>query len=145
MSSATSDNEFVTPTGVLWDDPEAGKTWLVSIVGVTILAALVMAISVIYFRTEQAEVDAKVIEPEYLALKDLKASQLSLLAGSGTYTTEVGGQKVERRRIPVAEAIRMMAGNPALAVPPAGSRAGVAPAADAGTPTTPTAASAVPN
>jgi hypothetical protein len=145
MSSATSDNEFVTPTGVLWDDPEAGKTWLVSIVGVTILAALVMAISVIYFRTEQAEVDAKVIEPEYLALKDLKASQLSLLAGSGTYTTEVGGQKVERRRIPVAEAIRMMAGNPALAVPPAGSRADAAPAADAATPTTPTAASAVPN
>ena len=145
MSSATSDNEFVTPTGVLWDDPEAGKTWLVSIVGVTILAALVMAISVIYFRTEQAEVDAKVIEPEYLALKDLKASQLSLLAGSGTYTTEVGGQKVERRRIPVAEAIRMMAGNPALAVPPAGSRADAAPAADAATPTTPTTASAVPN
>jgi hypothetical protein len=145
MSSATSDNEFVTPTGVLWDDPEAGKTWLVSIVGVTILAALVMAISVIYFRTEQAEVDAKVIEPEYLALKDLKAAQLSLLAGSGTYTSEVGGQKVERRRIPVAEAIRMMAGNPALAVPPAGSRAGVAPAADGATPTTPTAASAVPN
>jgi hypothetical protein len=145
MSSATSDNEFVTPTGVLWDDPEAGKTWLVSIVGVTILAALVMAISVIYFRTEQAEVDAKVIEPEYLALKDLKASQLSLLAGSGTYSTEVGGQKVERRRIPVAEAIRMMAGNPALAVPPAGSRADAAPAADAATPTTPTAASAVPN
>jgi hypothetical protein len=145
MSSATSDNEFVTPTGVLWDDPEAGKTWLVSIIGVTILAALVMAISVIYFRTEQAEVDAKVIEPEYLALKDLKASQLSLLAGSGTYSTEVGGQKVERRRIPVAEAIRMMAGNPALAVPPAGSRADAAPAADAATPTTPTAASAVPN
>jgi hypothetical protein len=145
MSSATSDNEFVTPTGVLWDDPEAGRTWLVSIIGVTILAALVMAISVIYFRTEQAEVDAKVIEPEYLALKDLKAAQLSLLAGSGTYTTEVGGQKVDRRRIPVAEAIRMMAGNPAFAVPPAGSRAGAAPAADAATPTTPTAASAVPN
>ena len=145
MTSATSDNEFVTPTGVLWDDPEAGKTWLVTIIGVTVLAALVIAISVIYFRTEQAEVDAKVIEPEYLALKDLKASQLSLLAGSGTYTTEVGGQKVERRRIPVAEAIRMMAGNPALAVPPAGSRADAAPAADAATQTPPTVASTVPN
>lgn len=145
MTSATSDNEFVTPTGVLWDDPEAGKTWLVTIIGVTILAALVIAISVIYFRTEQAEVDAKVIEPEYIALKDLKAAQLSLLAGSGTYTAEVNGQKVERRRIPVAEAIRMMAGNPALAVPPAGSRTDAAPAAAQGTPTTPTAAPAMPN
>lgn len=145
MTSATSDNEFVTPTGVLWDDPEAGKTWLVTIIGVTILAALVIAISVIYFRTEQAEVDAKVIEPEYIALKDLKAAQLSLLAGSGTYTAEVNGQKVERRRIPVAEAIRMMAGNPALAVPPAGSRTDAAPAAAQGTPTTPTAAPTMPN
>ena len=144
MSSASQDNEFVTPTGVLWDDPEAGKTWLVSIVGVTILAALVIAISVIYFRTEQAEVDAKVIEPEYLALKDLKAAQEALLAGSGTYTVEVGGQKVERRRIPVADAIRMMAGNPSLAVPPAGSRA-EAPAAAPAVATTPTAAPAVPN
>ena len=145
MTSAASDNEFVTPTGVLWDDPEAGKTWLVTIIAVTVLAALVIAISVIYFRTEQAEVDAKVIEPEYLALKDLKAAQLSLLAGSGTYTAEVGGQKVERRRIPVAEAIRMMAGNPALAVPPAGSRTDAAPAAAQATPTTPTAAPAMPN
>ena len=148
MTSAASDNEFVTPTGVLWDDPEAGKTWLVTIIAVTVLAALVIAISVIYFRTEQAEVDAKVIEPEYIALKDLKAAQLSLLAGSGTYVTEVGGQKVERRRIPVAEAIRMMAGNPALAVPPAGSRtdaAPVAPSAAEAVPTTPTAAPAMPN
>ncbi len=145
MTSAASDNEFVTPTGVLWDDPEAGKTWLVTIIAVTVLAALVIAISVIYFRTEQAEVDAKVIEPEYIALKDLKAAQLSLLAGSGTYTAEVGGQKVERRRIPVAEAIRMMAGNPALAVPPAGSRTDAAPAAAQATPTTPTAAPAMPN
>lgn len=145
MTSAASDNEFVTPTGVLWDDPEAGKTWLVTIIAVTVLAALVIAISVIYFRTEQAEVDAKVIEPEYIALKDLKAAQLSLLVGSGTYTAEVGGQKVERRRIPVAEAIRMMAGNPALAVPPAGSRTDAAPAAAQATPTTPTAAPAMPN
>ena len=123
MSSASQDNEFVTPTGVLWDDPEAGKTWLVSIVGVTILAALVIAISVIYFRTEQAEVDAKVIEPEYLALKDLKARQLELLASSGAYEADVGGKPVQRRRIPVAEAMRMMASDPSLAVPAAGTRA----------------------
>ena len=135
MSSPTQDNEFVTPTGVLWDDPEAGKTWLVSIVGVTILAALVIAISVIYFRTEQAEVNAKVIEPEYLALKDLRAAQESLLASTGTYTVEIGGTAVERRRIPVTEAMRLMAANPALAVPPAAPKpAPAAPAAAAPAP-----------
>ena len=119
----------MTPTGVLWDDPEAGKTWLVSIVGVTILAALVMAISVIYFRTEQAEVDAKVIAPEYLALKDLKAAQLELLKSGGAYVADIGGQQVQRKRIPVADAIKLMAENPALAMPAAGSKPAAAPAA----------------
>ena len=122
MSTASEHNEFETSTGVLWDDPEAGKTWLVSLMGVTIVAALVIALSVMYFRTEQAEVDAKVIEPEYLALKDLKSRQLELLASSGAYEADVGGKPVQRRRIPVAEAMRMMAADPSLSVP-AASRA----------------------
>jgi hypothetical protein len=125
MSTASQDNEFVTPTGVLWDDPEPGKTWLVSLMGVTIIAALVIAMSVIYFRSEQGEVDVKVIEPEYMALKDLQAKQAALLAGSGTYTVEVGGSPVERRRIPVTEAMSMLAANPALAVPGKAPRAAV--------------------
>jgi hypothetical protein len=136
MSTASPENEFVTPAGVLWDDPEPGRTWTVSLVGIIILAALIIAISVIYFRTEQAEVNAKVIEPEYLALKDLRGAQESLLASTGTYTIEIGGTAVERRRIPVTEAMRLMAANPALAVPPAASKpAPAAPAAAAPAPT----------
>jgi hypothetical protein len=46
MSTATQQNEFETSTGILWDDPEAGKTWLVALMGIAILAALVIAISV---------------------------------------------------------------------------------------------------
>ena len=135
MSTATPDNEFVTPTGVLWDDPEPGQTWTVSLVGITILAALIIAISVIYFRTEQAEVNAKVIEPEYLVLKDLRASQEALLASGGTYRVEIGGAEVTRKRIPVVEAMRLMAANPALAVPPAAPKpAPAAPAAAAPAP-----------
>jgi len=144
MSTASQDNEFVTPTGVLWDDPEAGKTWLVSLMGVTIIAALVIAMSVIYFRSEQGEVDVKVIEPEYMALKDLQAKQAALLAGSGTYTAEVGGVTVERRRIPVTEAMAMVAANPALAVPGSAPRAAV-PGPAAAAPTASAAAETTPN
>lgn len=129
MSTASQPNEFETSTGVLWDDPEAGKTWTVSLMGVTILAALVLALSVMYFRTEQAEVDAKVIAPEYLALKDLKAAQLELLESGGAYSADIGGQPVQRKRIPVTDAIRMMAENPSLALPAAGSKPTPAPAA----------------
>jgi hypothetical protein len=128
MSTASQPNEFETSTGVLWDDPEAGKTWTVSLIGVTVLAALVLALSVMYFRTEQAEVEAKVIEPEYLALKELKAQQLELLASRGAYSMDMGGASVQRNRIPVADAMRMMAENPSLALPAAGSKPAPAPA-----------------
>ena len=43
MSTASPENEFVTPAGVLWDDPEPGRTWTVSLVGIIILAALIIA------------------------------------------------------------------------------------------------------
>lgn len=128
MSTASQHNEFETSAGVLWDDPEAGKTWLVSLMGVIILAALVIALSVMYFRTEATEVEAKVIAPEYLALKDLKARQHELLASKGTYSVEVNGKQVQRNRIPVADAMRMMAENPSLALPAADSKPVAAPA-----------------
>lgn len=129
MSTAPQTNEFETPTGVLWDDPEAGKTWTVSLMGVTILAALVVALSVMYFGSEQKEIEAKVIAPEYLALKDLKARQLDLLASRGAYSVEVNGQQVQRQRIPVTEAMQRMAENPRLAAPSPAAKPAPAPAA----------------
>ena len=136
MSTATQQNEFETSTGVLWDDPEAGKTWLVSLMSIAILAALVIAISVVYFQTEGTEFEAKVIEPEYMALKDLKARQNALLDSAGSYTVEIGGQQVKRERIKVADAMKMVAGNPSLTVPDASAKkaAPAAPAAAAPAP-----------
>ena len=122
MSTATQQNEFETSTGILWDDPEAGKTWLVALMGIAILAALVIAISVIYFLSEGNEFEAKVIEPEYVALKDLTARQKDLLDSAGSYTIEVGGQQVTRERIKVSDAMQMVAGNPSLAVPSASAK-----------------------
>ncbi len=135
MSTAQT-NEFETSTGVLWDDPEAGQTWLVTIVGVVILAGLVIFLSVVYFRGEEKEVETKVVDPAYLSLADAKQAQQALLASSGTYTVEVGGQQVKRNRIPVTKAMEMLAANPALAVPAEGARKpkAAAPAPAAGAP-----------
>jgi len=119
MSTASQNNEFETSTGVLWDDPEAGQTWLVSLIGIIILTAVVIALSVMYFKTEQTEVDLKVIEPQYAALEDLKLKQMELLGSSGSYSLDIAGKPVERQRIPVAEAIKMVSKNAALTVPPA--------------------------
>jgi hypothetical protein len=119
MSTASQNNEFETSTGVLWDDPEAGQTWVVSLIGIIILTAVVIALSVMYFKTEQTEVDLKVIEPQYIALEDLKLKQMELLSSSGTYSLDIAGKPVERQRIPVAQAIKLVAQNSALTVPPA--------------------------
>ncbi|MBM4098671.1 MAG: hypothetical protein FJ260_01760 [Planctomycetes bacterium] len=131
MATAPQTNEFETSTGVLWDDPEAGKTWTASLMGVTILTALVVALSVMYFSSEQREVEAKVIAPEYLALKELKSSQLDLLASRGAYAVEVNGVKAERNRIPVGDAIVMMSQNPSLAAPDPAAKPAPAPSAPA--------------
>jgi hypothetical protein len=72
-----------------------------------------------YFKTEQTEVDLKVIEPQYIALEDLKLKQMELLGSSGSYSLDIAGKPVERQRIPVAEAIKMVSQNAALTVPPA--------------------------
>jgi hypothetical protein len=119
MSTASQNNEFETSTGVLWDDPEAGQTWLVSLIGIIILTAVVIALSVMYFKTEQTEVDLKVIEPQYAALEDLKLKQMELLGSSGSYSLDIAGKPVERQRIPVTEAIKLVSKNAALTVPPA--------------------------
>ena len=141
MSTASQNNEFETSTGVLWDDPEAGQTWLVSLIGIIILTAVVIALSVMYFKTEQTEVDLKVIEPQYIALEDLKLKQMELLSSSGTYSLDIAGKPVERQRIPVAEAIKLVAQNSALTVQPASASK---PRAAASAPAAPAAAAPAP-
>ena len=141
MSTASQNNEFETSTGVLWDDPEAGQTWVVSLIGIIILTAVVIALSVMYFKTEQTEVDLKVIEPQYIALEDLKLKQMELLSSSGTYSLDIAGKPVERQRIPVAEAIKLVAQNSALTVPPSSASK---PRAAASAPAAPAAAAPAP-
>lgn len=116
--STYSENEFVTSAGVLWDDPEEGKTWLISLVGIVVLCGLVVFLSVVYFRTEQTEHTAKIVDESWLALQRSKQAQIELLATAQTY--EVGDTtKVTRERIPITKAMEAIAANPRLIVPPA--------------------------
>jgi len=133
MSTVTQNNEFETTTGVLWDDPEAGTTWLVSLLSVIIFSAAVIALSVMYFQTEQTEVDIKVIEPQYIALETLTTKQKELLRSSGSYSVDVVGKPVTRERIPVEQAIKMVAQNSALTLPSASAKQSAAPSAPAPT------------
>lgn len=121
--STTTENEFVTSAGVLWDDPEEGKTWLVSLIGIVVLCALVVFLSVVFFRAEQREVTIKVVDESWLSLQRAKQAQVEQLAASGPYQATVGDKPVARERMPIGKAMEALAANPALAVPPAGAAA----------------------
>ena len=89
--------------------------------------------------------DLKVIEPLYIALEDFKLKQMELLGSSGNYSLDIAGKPVERQRIPVAEAIKLVAQNSALTVPPASaSKPRAAAPAPAPAPAPKPAAAAVP-
>lgn len=119
--STTTENEFVTSAGVLWDDPEEGMTWLVSLIGIILLCALVVFLAVVFFRGEQAEVATKVTDESWLALQKSKQAQVELLASSGPYTVDVGGTPVARERMSITKAMEAVAANPKLAIPPVGT------------------------
>lgn len=119
--STTTENEFVTSAGVLWDDPEEGKTWLVSLISIVVLCALVVFLSVVFFRAEQREVTVKVVDESWLSLQRAKQAQVEQLAASGSYEATVGDKPVKRERMPIGKAMETLAANPALANPPAGT------------------------
>lgn len=126
--STTEQSEFVTATGVRWDDPEEGKTWLVSLIGIVVLCALVIFLSVVFFRAETTEVEQKVVDKSWEALQTAKRAQLDLLTQSNTYAVEVGGKQLNRQRIPITQAMEKLAADPRMAAPAAGSSAAAAPA-----------------
>ena len=91
------------------DDPEAGSTWFISLVSIVLLVVTVLALVVMYFGFEAAEVDRKVIDKPTMALEELRLSQEESLTGYGTYKVEdADGEMVDRIRIPVSRAMELV-------------------------------------
>ncbi len=96
------------------DDPVAGPTWVISLSSIIILAALVIATCVFYFRFENIEVDEKVIEPPNVWKAKLKAEQLAQLGVYQKYTvTASNGSEETRIRIPIERAMDLVIAEPA--------------------------------
>ncbi|MSR28669.1 MAG: hypothetical protein EXS03_03725 [Phycisphaerales bacterium] len=98
-----------TAPAVQIDDPEAGQTWVAALSGVIILAALVVATCVFYFRVEQEEVDLKVIDVQDQWLAGLKQEQVREISVYQKYTvTAPDGASLPRIRIPVTLAMELV-------------------------------------
>lgn len=75
-----------------FDDPEPGSTWFVSLAGVVILVALVIAISAVAFNWERREFQAKVVDRAVGVLPVIPAAPLD---ASGVRTLM---REIDRRR-----------------------------------------------
>lgn len=99
----------INPDLPILDDPEAGSTWFISLVSIVLLVVTVLALVVMYFGFEAAEVDRKVVDKPTMALEELRLSQEESLTGYGTYKVEdADGEMVDRIRIPVSRAMELV-------------------------------------
>ena len=62
----------INPDLPILDDPEAGSTWFISLVSIVLLVVTVLALVVMYFGFEAAEVDRKVVDKPTMALEELR-------------------------------------------------------------------------
>lgn len=93
----------------LMDDPEAGQTWLVSLVSIIILSVLVIAICVFFFRFENKEVGEKVVLPANAWSQGMRLEQQGELAKYQKYSvTAPDGSTQARIRIPISRAMEIV-------------------------------------
>ncbi len=97
------------------DDPEPTQTWVASVVFVLGTVITIAAVAAAYFNIDRSGVEARVVDPAFQELVDLKAAQAALLTSYGTMTTEVDGKPVKKIRIPVAKAMELIVAESATA------------------------------
>jgi hypothetical protein len=107
MQSPTDDN---LPIAQQMDDPEPGYSWFFSIAGIVVFVAIVLALSVLYFRARGSLIREVQIDAPIRALTDLRQSQKELLAEYARYReTLPDGSSVERIRVPIGRAMEIVA------------------------------------
>ncbi len=90
-------------------DPSGGPTWFWSIAGSLMCIATIFAVATIYFWSESAEVDAKIINQPHQEVQALRAAQEATLAQYGRYTVALAdGSEEERIRIPITRAFELL-------------------------------------
>jgi hypothetical protein len=91
------------------DDPAAGPTWFIGIVGAVLLVFTVLVVAVIYFNFDAAELEEKVINREPEQLSELRAAARVRLDDYGQHDFVVGEETEKRFHIPISEAMSLVA------------------------------------
>jgi hypothetical protein len=63
------------------EDPLAGPTWTIGIIGVILLAVSLLGLTALFYDRTDVELDVKVLEVPSAALDEMRATQNARLAG----------------------------------------------------------------
>ncbi len=94
------------------EDPVAGPTWLMSLVGTILLVVIIFGLTAMYYNAQGQQLRERVYEREPYELRRYKQQQQELLTGEPRWVTEVISDDEEIRRyvIPIDRAMDLVAG-----------------------------------
>ncbi|MHC5025119.1 MAG: hypothetical protein ACYTGG_14645 [Planctomycetota bacterium] len=91
------------------EDPIAGPTWLVGFIGAVFMLVIVFGLTALYYGAREQEVEAVVIEEDYVEFAELQAAQNSRLEVLQIEEREEGGERYEALVIPIEQAMELTA------------------------------------
>lgn len=91
------------------DDPVAGPTWFLGLVGAVLMVVTVLGLTALYYNMKAGEVEVEVIDQPRLDVLELRRQQEQLLAGPPRRVTrDEQGKTVEALVIPIQQAMELV-------------------------------------
>ena len=92
------------------EDPSAGYTWMIGLVGTVLLVVTVLATAALYYNVQAAQNKESVIEPTRIDVKKLRAKQLQVLSNTPHWVEreDESGEIKRYLAIPIDRAIQLV-------------------------------------
>jgi hypothetical protein len=91
------------------DDPTAGFTWLLGLVGVLLLVVTILGLTALYYNVKADMFQRQVVSAEREELLELRRGQEALLAGPPRYLErDEQGETVRAYIIPIEQAMEIV-------------------------------------
>lgn len=92
------------------DDPVAGPTWLVGVLGALVLVATLLGLTALYYNVKARMFTEQVVDKPVTAVQQLREQQRELLEGEPHWVERRAGDEVVRELvIPIDRAIELIA------------------------------------
>ena len=91
------------------EDPRAGLTWLLGLIGTLTLVITMLAIWALYYNMKRVQVEQTVLAPVRQDVAELRQRQEGLLAGPPRWiTVDVQGEPVRRYVVQIERAMELV-------------------------------------